>query len=135
MASSHRSAAKTKRARARPPNRVAPKPRPHMQSIVRPRLKLARILRTLRAHLPDLTARYPIQSLGVFGSYVRGDATTSSDLDVLIESTPNAHLTLLGVAHLENELSDMLKVKVDLVEKEGVKPRILKNIVRDLVMV
>lgn len=63
-----------------------------MKRIVRPRLKPARILRTLRAHLPDLGARYPIQSPGVFDSYVRGDATTSSDLDVLIEWKENAHL-------------------------------------------
>lgn len=106
-----------------------------MKQIVRPRLKLARILRTLRAHLPDLTARYPIQSLGVFGSYVRGDATTSSDLDVLVAFNADAHLTLFRLAHLENELSELLGVKVDLVEQENIKPRILKNVAKDLVMV
>lgn len=106
-----------------------------MRRIVRPRLKLARILRTLRAHMPDLCARYPIQSLGVFGSYVRGDATTSSDLDVLVEFTPGARIGLFGFVGLENELSDLLGVKVDLIQKQTVKPRILKNVMRDLVMV
>ena len=39
----------------------------------------------LRAHLPDLSLRYQIASLGVFGSYVRGDQRSDSDLDLLVE--------------------------------------------------
>ena len=55
---------------------------------------LMRILQTLRANLPELTVRYKIKSLGVFGSYVRDDATPKSDLDMLIEFEENARISL-----------------------------------------
>lgn len=98
----------------------------------RPRT-LSRFLRILRAHLPELTARYHIKSLGIFGSYVRKDATKKSDLDLLIEFDEKAHLTLFGYAHLENELTDLLGIKVDLVDKDTVKLRILENVMREVV--
>ncbi|HZQ06507.1 MAG TPA: nucleotidyltransferase family protein, partial [Anaerolineae bacterium] len=77
--------------------------------------KLARFKRILQAHLPELRARYGVQSLGVFGSYVRGDAHTRSDLDVLVE-LGDKPLSLLGFIGLENYLTDLVGVKVDLVE-------------------
>jgi predicted nucleotidyltransferase len=42
------------------------------------------IARTLRASLPELRARWPIGSLALFGSRIRGDARPGSDLDVLV---------------------------------------------------
>jgi len=41
---------------------------------------LVRAKRILRAHLPALRERYAITSLGIFGSYVRGDQKKKSDL-------------------------------------------------------
>lgn len=92
---------------------------------------LARILRTLRLHLPELAARYQIKSLGIFGSFVRREQTAHSDLDLLVEFD-NDSLTLLDYVHLENELSDLLGVKVDLIEKETLKPRILQRIYQEV---
>ena len=43
---------------------------------------------TLHAVMPDLQQRYSIMSLGVFGSYVRGEQTPDSDLDILVEFDP-----------------------------------------------
>lgn len=95
---------------------------------------LMRILKILRAHLPELTAKYPIKSLGVFGSYVRNDATPESDLDMLIELDENARLGYKFV-RIENELSELLAVKVDLIEKKALKPKILENVMREVVKV
>ena len=41
--------------------------------------------RILREHLPELRERYGVESLGLFGSYVRGEENEGSDLDVLVE--------------------------------------------------
>ena len=49
------------------------------------RPRLDDVLPVLRRHQSDLAARYAVRSLGVFGSYVRGEATADSDLDVLVE--------------------------------------------------
>jgi len=78
-----------------------------------------------------LQERYRVQELGVFGSYVRQEQTESSDVDVLVEfsETPS----LLKFVNLENYLSDNLGVKVDLVHKAGLKPRIGERILAEVV--
>ena len=84
----------------------------------------------LRAHLPDLSLRYQIASLGVFGSYVRGDQRSDSDLDLLVEFQEPP--TLFQFIRLENELSDVLGVDVDLVMKSALKPAIGRHILREV---
>jgi predicted nucleotidyltransferase len=92
-----------------------------------------RYLALLREHLPGLAEKYHVRSLEVFGSYVRDEQTPESDLDVLVtfDKVPG----LLGYISLENHLSDLLGVKVDLVMKSALKPRIGQNILREAVPV
>ena len=99
----------------------------------RPHPTLAEIQRTLRTQLPELRERYGVTSLGVFGSYVRGEQRTRSDLDILVEFDERP-LTLLQFIALENELSDQLGVKVDLVEKCALKPVIGRRILQEVLM-
>lgn len=82
----------------------------------------------LRQHTPDLQARYAIQRLGVFGSYLRDEQTPDSDLDVLVSFRQDAHPTLLTVAVLELELSDLLGMPVDLVLDDGLRGEIGRRI-------
>jgi predicted nucleotidyltransferase len=69
--------------------------------------------------------------LGVFGSYVRGEQTGESDLDVLVEfdEAPG----LFEYVKLEYYLSDLLGVKVDLVTRTGLKPKIGKHILNEVI--
>jgi uncharacterized protein len=78
-----------------------------------------------------LQERYRVQELGVFGSYVRQEQTEASDVDVLVEFSEIP--SLLKFVNLENYLSDNLGVKVDLVHKAGLKPRIGKRILAEVV--
>jgi predicted nucleotidyltransferase len=98
----------------------------------RPGLTLTRALDELRACLPELRQRYGVVSLGVFGSYVRSEQRQGSDLDVLVEFDDRP-LTLLQFIALENELSDRLGVKVDLVEKSCLKPGIGRHVLKEVV--
>jgi uncharacterized protein len=82
----------------------------------------------LRQHTPDLQARYAVQRLGVFGSYLHNEQTPDSDLDVLVRFRPDAHPTLLSVAALELELRDLLGVPVDLVLDDGLRGEIGQRI-------
>ena len=95
---------------------------------------LAQILEPLRALLPDLCARYGVRWLGVFGAYVRGEQGPDSDLDLLV-AFDERPLTLFDFVRLENELSDALGLKVDLVEKRALKPHIGKRILAEVVEV
>jgi uncharacterized protein len=92
-----------------------------------------RYLRLLREHLPELAEEFHVSSLEVFGSYVRNEQTPESDLDVLVtfDQTPG----LLRYIELEYHLSDLLGVKVDLVTKDALKPRIGQRILSEAVPV
>ena len=87
----------------------------------------------LRRQLPLLAEKYQVASLALFGSYVRGTQRADSDLDVLVtfEELPG----LFGLIELENRLSDLLGVKVDLVVRDSLKPRIGRRIEQELVPV
>ena len=91
------------------------------------------IRRDLRAHLPELRERYGVTYLGIFGSYVRGEQTKTSDIDILVEFDRPG--TLLDFIHLQNDLEDLLGVRVDLVEKSGLKPAIKPYVLAEVVPV
>ena len=99
----------------------------------RDRPSLDEIVRALREIMPDLTLRYSVKHLGVFGSYVRGEADTESDLDILVEFEQAP--TLWELIRLERELGDKLGVKVDLVMKKTLKPGIEEAILKEVVAV
>ena len=58
--------------------------------------------------------RHHIRRLSLFGSQLKGTARLDSDIDLLVEFDPEHIPTLLGIAGMEIELSDMLGKKVDL---------------------
>jgi uncharacterized protein len=83
--------------------------------------------------LTHLVEYNPIQ-IGIFGSFARGENNKDSDIDILIEfKDPPSLLTLIK---LENDLSDLLGIKVDLVTTGAIKnKRIKKSIKKDLILI
>ncbi len=72
-----------------------------------------------------------VRCLGIFGSRVRREHAEHSDLDLLVEFDERPP-SLLDFIALENHLSDLLGVKVDLVEKSTLKPAIGRRVLRDV---
>ena len=89
------------------------------------------IKKVLQQHKPELSEKWKVKSLGIFGSYVRGEAGKSSDLDLLVE-IDDPKMGLLKFIALENYLSDLLGVKVDLVEKQALKPAIGRHVTEEV---
>jgi predicted nucleotidyltransferase len=83
----------------------------------------------------ELKQKYKVKEIGIFGSYVRGEQKKQSDVDLLVEFESTSNLTLLDFVGLENYLGKLLGVKVDLVEKHTLKPRIGKHILEEVVNV
>ena len=83
--------------------------------------------------LSHLKGFNPVQ-LGIFGSFARGDNKKGSDIDILVEFREAP--SLLTIIKLENDLSEILGVKVDLVTTGALKnKRIKKSIKKDLISI
>lgn len=83
--------------------------------------KIDEIKRRLEGLKPLLREKFEVKSIGIFGSYVRGQQRKGSDLDILVEFEDSDKLSLLDFIRLENYLSEELGIKVDLVEKNTLK--------------
>lgn len=90
---------------------------------------------SLREYLPELRVRYGVTSLGIFGSYVHGQQKKRSDVDLLVEFDENAHLTFVNFLALERMLGKRLGHKVDLVERDSLKPVIGQRILAEVIPV
>jgi predicted nucleotidyltransferase len=83
----------------------------------------------LNVHKVELKEKYYISEIGIFGSYVRGEETSKSDVDILVEF--EKPVSLLAVSSLENSLSDLLGIKVDVVRKRSVRKELKENILNE----
>lgn len=92
---------------------------------------LKNIKKLLKKHKPELQKEFKIKKIGIFGSYIKNKPKKKSDLDILVEfkETPG----LFKFIELENHLSKLLGVKVDLVMKSALKPVIGKYILKEVV--
>lgn len=91
------------------------------------------IKQNLFALKKEIHKRYRVKEIGIFGSCVRGEQKTGSDIDIYVdyEETPS----LLDIVDLENYLSDELKEKVDLVPRECIRPELEKYILPSVVRI
>jgi len=87
----------------------------------------------LRGLLPDLQRSFGVRSLGIFGSFVRGQQRRKSDIDILVDF--DREPTLFAFIRLENRLSDELGLKVDLVMKNALRPAIGRHILQEVIPV
>jgi uncharacterized protein len=94
---------------------------------------LTGIKANLQQITPFLQQNYHVTQMGIFGSYVRGEQTPDSDLDILIEFQPDARFGLVTFCQLQDYLSDTLHLNVDLVMKAGLKPHLGDRILQEVV--
>ena len=83
-------------------------------------------------HIKNITQKYNPKMVGIFGSYARNESTSKSDLDILIDF--NTKINLIEIIGLEQQLSEILGIKVDLITNKSVtknlKPFIEKDLIR-----
>ncbi|VUT28166.1 MAG: Nucleotidyltransferase domain protein [Candidatus Syntrophoarchaeum sp. GoM_oil] len=89
----------------------------------------------IKKKILPILQRYGVKRVGLFGSYVRGEQREGSDIDILVEFYPDAEMDLITFVELEEHLSDLLGLKVDLVMKSALKPRIGKRILKEVVYI
>lgn len=92
---------------------------------------LKEIRSILKSNNAILKEEYNVEFIGIFGSYSRNEAIASSDIDILIEFSESPDI--FRFIKLEDLLSDMIGIKVDLVTKKALKPMIRDNILKEVV--
>ena len=77
-----------------------------------------------------LKEKYNVRRMGLFGSFVRGEQTNDSDVDIIVDyaETPS----LFSMIELEQYLEKVLDMKVDLVTMKGIKPRLKEHIIKEV---
>jgi predicted nucleotidyltransferase len=85
------------------------------------------VLATLRAHEPTLKA-VGVVHLALFGSTARGDGRPDSDVDLLAAFDRTRRISLLDVAGIEIQLSELLGQPVELIEEGTLKPRVRRTV-------
>jgi predicted nucleotidyltransferase len=90
------------------------------------------LLRTkFRSDILNIATAHKAENVRVFGSLARGTNELSSDVDFLVHFLPSA--SLLDMCAMENEISDILGVKVDVVADDELRPELAPFILNDAV--
>lgn len=96
-------------------------------------MKPSQALKAHRSELRELVSRFGLLRPCVFGSVVTGADSEDSDLDLLVEPTPNT--TLLTIASLQNEAERLLGVRVDVQTPKSISRRFRNQVLQQAVPV
>ena len=78
----------------------------------------------------DLLKKYSVSRIGLLGSYVKGNASKNSDIDLLVDFSGS--ITLFQYVNLVDSIASFLNHKVDLVIVNGIKPLIKEQIMNEV---
>jgi len=93
-------------------------------------IQLEKVRLILENHKAEMMKKYKVKEIGIFGSYVKNLQNKNSDLDILVDfSEPISFFQFLD---LEEYLENLFHLKVDLVSKKALKPKIGENILREI---
>ena len=79
----------------------------------------------------DVLEEFSVKSLSVFGSTVRDETQSESDVDLLVEFEPDARIGLFEFVRLKNALTELFGVPVDLVTPDALHPALREDILRE----
>jgi len=96
-------------------------------------MNLKEIERILAEHKEELYQKYKIKEIGIFGSFVRGEESKESDVDIVVEfeEVPG----LIKFIEIEEYLSKLLGRKVDLVRKPAIREELKDKILKEVVYI
>lgn len=91
------------------------------------------VIHTLKGKKTELAKQFGVKSLSLFGSVARAEATSTSDVDLIVEF--NRPVGYFGLFALQDYLEKLLDCPVDLGTPDSLKPRIRERIMGELIRV
>ena len=95
-------------------------------------ISLSAIKELLSTNKRYLDERFGVKEIGIFGSYLRQENRPDSDVDILIELERPPRISLIGLVELEDYLTELLGIKVDLAIKRNLRKRIGRRILNEV---
>jgi predicted nucleotidyltransferase len=95
-------------------------------------VQLAEVRQLLEQMKPELVQKFHVRSIGLFGSIVRDDFSSSSDVDIIVDFNKPVGIEFIDLAYY---MEQRLNKKVDLVSRNGVKDKYFKAIEPEIVYV
>jgi len=92
------------------------------------------VMKVLAANRAEL-ARFHVRSLRLFGSVARGEGTSGSDVDLLVDFEQGARISLFRFVELKALLEQLLGCRVDLGTSDVLRPRLRERILREAIRV
>ncbi|HWQ65354.1 MAG TPA: nucleotidyltransferase family protein [Methanospirillum sp.] len=92
------------------------------------------IIQQLKHGAPGIRERFGVKKIGIFGSFARGDQTSKSDVDILVE-LKTEYKTLKNFVALADYLESLFNRKVDLITVEGIDPYIRSRVEAEVIWV
>ncbi|MEQ1747058.1 MAG: nucleotidyltransferase family protein [Saprospiraceae bacterium] len=93
-------------------------------------MTLTNIKSTLTALKPELHERFGVSEIGLFGSWVRGEQKTTSDIDVLVDF--DRAVGLFEIMELQDYLEEMFECKVDIAPRDSLRKYISRQILSEV---
>ena len=96
---------------------------------------IPKVIESSMSQISKICKTYHIRELSLFGSRARGDNSKHSDFDFLVEFKPDAKTSLFDLYAIQSQLEDVVKEKVDLVPKLGLKSSIREGILNQTIKI
>lgn len=94
---------------------------------------LEEIIEAIKKRKKVLEEKYKVKEIGIFGSYVRGEQTEKSDVDILVDfyELPD----VFNLLKLERSLRGTLKCRVDVVRKQAIREELRDRILSEAIKI
>ena len=92
-------------------------------------MNLENVIRDKGKEILRISRQHGARSVRIFGSTARGEASVTSDLDILVDMETRS--TLLDIVANKQDLEDMLGFRVDVVTESALSPYIRKDVLKE----